>query len=364
MGCGCNYSGGGYNNAAGSDAQVIKEGTPGVVGSREATFSEGMVVTSTRRGPGGGIVVVGYPAQSMSTGAPSGPGNPTFPPSEPNGRTPFNTPGLGWGKTTAPTGGGRTPFNTPGLGWGRTAQSGDMRGLPGMTGRRGPGDGYNLGWRSEPTGGGSDRSAPPLCVGGNHKFDQYGRACPGFYPTDDERAAGIPGPYRPADFRNASGSAARGRTPFNTPGGWGRTTVPTNDMRGLPGMTGRRGPGDGYNFGWRSAPTGGGAVGRRGPGDGYNFGWRSAPTGKGAVGRRGPGDGYNFGWRSAPTTEGMDNINRERRGQPYVFGWNRPPVGGQGRTTAQPYVFGWNRPPKAENFAQRLKGKYGKGFSG
>jgi len=325
MGCGCNYSGGGYNNAAGSDAKVIKEGTPGVVGSREATFSEGMVVTSTRRGPFG-PVVIGYPAQGIS-----------------------------------PTGGGRTPFNTPGLGWGRTAQSGDMRGLPGMTGRKGPGDGYNIGWRNEPTGGGSDRSAPPLCVGGNHKTDQYGKACPGFYPTDDERAAGIPGPYRPADFRNASGSAGRGRTPFNTPGlGWGRTTTPTNI--GTRGRAPFNTPGLGW--GRTTTPTGVGTVGRRGPGDGYNFGWRSAPTGGGAVGRRGPGDGYNFGWRSAPTTEGMDNINRDRKGIPYVFGWNRPPVRGRGRGTAIPYVFGWNRPPKAENFAQRLKGKYGKGFSG
>ena len=318
MGCGCNYSGGGYNNAAGSDAKVIKEGTPGVVGSREATFSEGMVVTSTRRGPFG-PTVVGYPHQAMPTGGESG-----------GGRTPFNTPGLGWGKTTNPPTGGRTPFNTPGPGWGRTT--------------------------NPPTGGGSDQAAKPLCYGGNRKYDQYGRACPGFSPADEgwrttegmeninRERAGIPGPYRPADFRNASGSAARGRTPFNTPGGWGRTTNPTNtgtrgrtpfntpggwgrtsqsgDMRGLPGMTGRKGPGDGYNFGWRSAPTGGGAVGRRGP-----------------------GDGYNFGWRSAPTTEGMRNINRERR-------------------SGQPYVFGWNRPPKAENFAQRLKGKYGKGFSG
>ena len=353
MGCGCNYSGGGYNNAAGSDAKVIKEGTPGVVGSREATFSEGMVVTSTRRGPFG-PTVVGYPAQSMPTGGGRTPfntpglgwGKTTAPTG--GGRTPFNTPGLGWGKTTAPTGGGRTPFNTPG-GWGRTAQSGDMRGLPGMTGR------------NEPTGGGSGQAAVPLCYGGNRKYDEYGRACPGFYPTDDERAAGIPGPYRPADFRNASGSAARGRAPFNTPGlGWGRTAQ-SGDMRGLPGMTGRRGPGDGYNFGWRSAPTGGGAVGRRGPGDGYNFGWRSAPTGGGAVGRRGPGDGYNFGWRSAPTGKGA--VGRRGPGDGYNFGWRSAPTGG-GSGKGQPYVFGWNRPPKAENFAQRLKGKYGKGFSG
>jgi hypothetical protein len=96
-----------FNVAPGT---VIQEGTPGVVGSRIVKYDgrepRGMVVTSTRKTPFS-MVVVGYPDFMV-----------------------------------APSDG--TPATTPKY---RTAQSGDMRGLPGMTSKvgGGPMGGKNIG---------------------------------------------------------------------------------------------------------------------------------------------------------------------------------------------------------------------------
>jgi hypothetical protein len=218
MGCGCNYSGGGYNNAAGSDAQVIKEGTPGVVGSREATFSEGMVVTSTRRGPWG-PTVVGYPAKYGYEM-----GRPAVPFAEGGGRgLPANV-SLPYDRSTPTNVGMAAPFNT------HTPREwrGKTEGMMNIDrGRAGIPLGINIPWeKNTPTNVGMGSSGPvyrPL------------------RSTPTNEGMGSSGPvYRPLrstptmEYSNASGRFRNTPTnvgmaaPFNTPRpGWGKNT-PTN----------------------------------------------------------------------------------------------------------------------------------------
>lgn len=169
MGCGCNMSGSGYSNAAGggkglipeyTTTKVISDGTPGVVGSRQVKSCErptDMVITSSRKTAFCNDWM-GYPAMAVASsdtdptddmfnvapgtviqeGTPGVVGSRIvkYDGREPRGmvvtstrKTPFSMVVVGYPDfMVAPSDG--TPATTPKY---RTAQSGDMRGLPGMT---------------------------------------------------------------------------------------------------------------------------------------------------------------------------------------------------------------------------------------
>mgnify|MGYP003109579047 CR=1 FL=1 len=168
MGCGCNMSGSGYSNAAGggkglipeyTTTKVISDGTPGVVGSRKVKSCErptDMVITSSRKTSFCNDWV-GYPSArtvqsdtdptddmfNVAPGTVIQEGTPgvvgsrivkgddsDIPPSNMNvtssRKSAYSRVWIGSPFSYSDG----TPATTPKY---RTAQSGDMRGLPGMT---------------------------------------------------------------------------------------------------------------------------------------------------------------------------------------------------------------------------------------
>jgi hypothetical protein len=174
MGCGCNYSGGGYNNAAGGGKgmvpeplttyKILSEGTPGVEGSMRILSRDGIappIIKETGRmetayngpiiwGPpmyrtrGGASDMRGLPGMTSKYDVPEGTvikeGTPGVEGSREVKSNSKSSPGMVVTSTR------KTPHSYINIGFptmrglppsvgARTSQSGDMRGLPGMTGK-------------------------------------------------------------------------------------------------------------------------------------------------------------------------------------------------------------------------------------